>query len=563
MWALFAVWAGALVHAQDRLPQLDQPAAEVDRTPATLHGIVRNAATGEPLVRALVRIEGDANAGALTDGEGRFEIPGVPVGPQLVAVHKPGFMDESNGGGDTAVGGSADALHNVLVGVDMADVEFTLTRLCAIRGQIDLSTGEPAERIEVGLARRVVHYGRAVWQQNGFTKTRSDGQYRFGGLPNGEYAVYTVPTLDSQGETEQVAPGSGAAAQRWGYAGVYYPDAREPSGASKITLLNGQEAQANMTLTREPFQAVTVTVIAPASAAEAQMFAAQVMDSAGRPLAYRAQYDAATHAMQAALPDGGYSMLVTMNQSGMVVNSQGGSLVGTVDFSVAGHAVTNLRAALSTSRPSPVEVSVIRSGTGTGTSVNGQISILASPAGGWIDDGMMQDYSDGALPGPLQTNFQSPGTYWLHTIIGMQGLCESTFTAGGANLGREPLTVGTSGATAPLELALRDDCAHISLSLPESAAAMTSGLERSYMVYVVPDFDYTWDVRPLILRPSSGASVNLGDLPPGNYHVYTVEGNASLEYRSRPALAALANGGQAVTLSPGETSNVVVEVPGP
>jgi hypothetical protein len=83
------------------------------------------------------------------------------------------------------------------------------------------------------------------------------------------------------------------------------------------------------------------------------------------------------------------------------------------------------------------------------------------------------------------------------------------------------------------------------------------------MVYVVPDFDYTWDVRPLILRPSSGASVNLGDLPPGNYHVYTVEGNASLEYRSRPALAALANGGQAVTLSPGETSNVVVEVPGP
>lgn len=562
---MVAMWVVTMALAQDPLPQLGQAAA-VDRTPATLHGVVRNAATGEPVARALVRIEGDANAGALTDGEGRFEIPGLAVGPQLVAVHKPGFMDESNGGGDGAVGGNADALHNVLVGVDMADVEFSLTPLCAVRGQIDLSTGEPAERIEVGLARRVIQDGRAVWQQNGFTKTRSDGRYRFGGLPNGEYAVYTVPTLDSEAATEQAAPGSGAADQRWGYAGVYYPDARDPSGAAKIALANGQQAQANMTLPREAFQTVTLTVLAPPSAGAAQMLTGQVMDGAGRVLAYRTQYDAATHTIQVALPDGGYSMLVINNQTGMINfgrNEQGGALAGMVDFSVAGHAVTNLRVALSTPRPSPVQVSVIRSGAGPGAIGNGQITIMASSAAGWIDDGMTQEYSEGTLPGPLETNFEVPGAYWLHTNIVAQGLCESSFTAGGTNLGREPLTVGTSGSTASLELALRDDCARISLSLPESVAGMTSGEERFYTAYVVPDFDYTWDVRPLILRPSSGASVSWGDLPAGNYHVYTLEGNSKLEYRNRAALAALANGGQAVTLSPGETSDVVVEVPGP
>ena len=65
----------------------------LDRTLATLHGVVRNATTGEGLPRALVRVEGDANTGALTDGEGRFEISNISVGPQSVSVQKPGFLD--------------------------------------------------------------------------------------------------------------------------------------------------------------------------------------------------------------------------------------------------------------------------------------------------------------------------------------------------------------------------------------------------------------------------------------------------------------------------------------
>ena len=58
-----------------------------------MHGVVRNAATGAPLPRALVRIEGDSGIGVLTDGEGRFELPGVPIGPRIIRVRKPGFND--------------------------------------------------------------------------------------------------------------------------------------------------------------------------------------------------------------------------------------------------------------------------------------------------------------------------------------------------------------------------------------------------------------------------------------------------------------------------------------
>jgi hypothetical protein len=114
-----------------------------------------------------------------------------------------------------------------------------------------------------------------------------------------------------------------------------------------------------------------------------------------------------------------------------------------------------------------------------------------------------------------------------------------------------------------MELTLRDDCASLELSLPEAMASMAAGEEPFFTVYVVPDFDSTADVDPVTLRASTGGSTTLNGMTPGSYHVYTFGGAVQLAYRSREALAALANRAQAVTLSPGATGNLVVEAPGP
>ena len=55
--------------------------------------------------------------------------------------------------------------------------------------------------------------------------------------------------------------------------------------------------------------------------------------------------------------------------------------------------------------------------------------------------------------------------------------------------------------------------------------------------------------------------MTLDGLTPGPYHVYTFSSPVQLEYRNPEALAALANQAQAVTLQPGESSSLVVEVP--
>jgi hypothetical protein len=69
-------------------PAQSAPVSLSANTPVTVQGQVINAATGQPIPRALVRIEGDAETGALTDSDGRFEIPGVPVRPAVDSSHE-------------------------------------------------------------------------------------------------------------------------------------------------------------------------------------------------------------------------------------------------------------------------------------------------------------------------------------------------------------------------------------------------------------------------------------------------------------------------------------------
>ena len=61
-------WDGNLNGAQSA----QQPGATAPPTLVTVHGEVRDSATGQPLPRSLVRIEGEADTGTLTDGDGRF-----------------------------------------------------------------------------------------------------------------------------------------------------------------------------------------------------------------------------------------------------------------------------------------------------------------------------------------------------------------------------------------------------------------------------------------------------------------------------------------------------------
>jgi hypothetical protein len=158
-------------------------------------------------------------------------------------------------------------------------------------------------------------------------------------------------------------------------------------------------------------------------------------------------------------------------------------------------------------------------------------------------------------------NMDGPGANWIHTMVNDRSLCLGSFTAAAINLAREPLVLSPSGSAPPMDLTLRDDCATLQLTLPQALAAFLPGEEPFYTVYVVPDFDTTDDMPPMTMHPSSGPTLTLDGLTPGSYHVYLFNSAVRLEYRNPTAMARMANPGQQVTLSPGATSSLVVEVP--
>ena len=546
-----------------------------------VRGVVKNAATGQPVPRALVRIEGDAASGALTDGDGRFEIAGVPLGPQAFQVMKPGFVDAASAAafGGQIINGSSNSEHNVYVVAEMPEVSFSLAPTNAIQGHVELSTGDPGQSIAVILLRRGIQDGRAIWQPVTNVRTNSEGAYRFAGLTDGTYTLLTEPAMDNDTpmgiDTEQ-------AAARPGFASMFYPDATDLTAAGKIEVAGGEQSQANLLLTEEPFYLVRAGVTLPRGAGMPNMNVT-ILDGQGRQLPYSAQYDPATRSVQAYLPDGTYALQVTavMTPPDGVITFNGvqrrtgaahpeGQLIGRAELSVAGRPVTHLQIPMTAQHSNTIQVSVIRSGKVQQTAGNilagvqhqqdPPIVIMLSQATGSINDGMVTTFAEGYAGGPIETTPDiGPGAYWVHTNIPQKTLCEASFTAGGASLGREPLVLSLAGTSSPLTLTLRDDCASLKISLPNEADVEEAGDEPFYTVYVVPDFDSTTDITPIVLRPSSGGSMTLDGLTPGSYHVYTFDSQVQLEYRNPEAMAAIADHAQAVTLDGGMTASLVVE----
>lgn len=589
--------ATALLSGQEQpqVPQPVQPTAQEpnaqpqggqEAVPVTVGGIVRNAATGEPLPRALVQIEGDADTAALTDTQGRFELPGVPAGPQTMRVRKPGYADRPYATEDVGFEGAGPA-HNVLVAAQMPDLDFALTPNSAIFGRVELATGDPGQGISLTLLKQVVRNGRAVWAQNGIARTNGEGAYRFSGLPSGVYVLSTQPSLESDPAVTAVAPGAKVA--REGYASVFYPGAREFSGATRIRLTDGQQAEANLLLTPEPFYTVTATAILPngrvfdgngseqSITSSGQALAAALLNSANSQLAYTTQFDPKNGSIQANLPYGTYTLFVAAMDSGESHLDKNEKSIGKVaspegfqgfaEFSVDSHALDNLTVPLFPQINWPIQLRVVRTNTSpvqieANQGLQNLATVTVMMAG---DAPMSHDGTDSISQpsGPELLEMGGPpfGPHWISTQVDDRSLCVDSFTAGTINLAREPLNVALGASPPPMELTLRDDCAKLTLDLPPALSEFLPGDEPFYTVYIVPDFDTTVDIPPMNLHASSGASLTVDGLAPGSYHVYVFDEPVHLEYRNPDAIAALPKPGQAVTLTAGETSELVLEVP--
>jgi hypothetical protein len=529
---------------------------------------VLNAATGQPLPRVLVKVE---DSGALTDGEGRFEIAGVPAGLQTFTATKPGFRGQASSSGF-----DAGAYHLVRVTDKMPELSFSLVPTNTLSGHVTLSTGEPAVGINIQLLRQSVDGGRANWTLMDVHPTNPEGEYRFAGLEDGTYLAMTQPASDND-LTAPSAQSPHAPLELPGYPVVFFADAADTAGASRIQLAGGQPGTANFNLALCPFHAVTIAVAKPRAAGRWQ-FMPTLQDRSGQRLNYTLRYDEKSSTFRAYLPDGSYTLTVEGTSSegaerdDLPPSRQGRRptrIAGLLDFSVSGHPETNLRVVLSSDVATPIRVRyepAPPSRTSESRNGNGLEAPDEPPTlGFWIkraggDGQQAADWVDADL---FQLSAAAPGSYWVQASANRTGTCLGAVTSGGARLGQTPLIVGPSGAAMPVEVVLRTDCASLSLQLPSTVEGEAPGEEPTYYVYVVPEFDSVAAVQPVTLRPSAGGSSTIANLTPGSYRVLVFDAPQQLEYRNPSAMETYAGRSQQVTLSAGATSSLLLELPKP
>jgi len=538
--------------------------------PVTVRGVVLNASTGQPLRRALVKVSGQ-ELGALTDGEGRFEIHGVPGGVENLEAVKPGFQELRNSDDPGFFSG-----HVVRVASDMPDLSFSLAPKNAIFGRLTLSTGTPALGIGLTLLRQRIDDGRAGWEEADRHETTPDGAFRFAGLRDGTYLLTTQPEFDND-HAGELSCHADAPAEMSGYAPVFYGDAHEMGGAARIVVTGGQSAEVNLGLNLTKFHLVEAA-LARAPAGGNWEFSNMLLNNSGQDVEYPV-HEEKNHTLCTYLPDGAYMLAVGASRDGEAQprgdvgpqrGTNTGELTGLIEFSVDGQAVRNLRVPLAQVVSTPIHLryeprppapaKAIRQIGEEEEEENGadlvDISATRVIAVSGKGDARAEATESSETTYELET--VSPGAYWIHANASRKGVCIGSASAAGQNLARSPWTAGTSGAGAPIDLVVRTDCANLTVQMPLTLPAESSGEGATWYVYAIPEFDSIASVSKGQIEQFGDRTATLEDMAPGSYRVFAFRAPQSIEFRNPAALERLGQG-EEVTLEPGSNSNLVLE----
>lgn len=523
------VWCAAVTGMSAQILSTPSSASAGD---FTLSGTVVNSVTGEPIGRALVRTAGVVQRTVFSDGEGRFQIEGLPAGSVNVDAQKPGYFSQQQ------LSGGINDLVNI--GPDTAPVVVKLTPQSAIYGRITDAAGQPIENVPVRLTERSVRDGRRRWDARSFTQSDEDGRFRFANLLPGTFYLAAGPGSD---ETRFRAHDE---KPKTGYPSLYYPGAPDLSSASPIQLGPGQQTEADLSMPVVPVYHISGMVIGyPAG----QGVGLQLLTQSGQALSLPVRFAMDTGTFEASLVPAGAYMLQASSQAGDQV------LRSAIHLNVVSN-LDNVHLVMGPALSIPISVRM----------ESRDPSHLSTP--GWNQQ--RPPVSVRLIPTEQRTGErsstilqQSPG----HEIMALQDIEPGRYVAevtawgpwyvqsaqyGPENLFTDDLVIAP-GQTYPLEIVLRDDDATLSGNFK---ASEQSG--RSATVLVVPQPASNRGVKVVPLSPQSGFTVN--GLAPGDYLVFAFDRVDNLEYANADVLQSYVSQATHVTLAPNQETRVVLNL---
>lgn len=160
---------------------------------ASIHGVVLNANTNQPVARALVQVGRQA---ILTGHDGKFDFANLAATSVAIKATKPGFYD----------GLDPYRATTTLAQVGSpGEIELRLYPEALVTGTLTAANGDPLPQIVVQALLRIDNESGSRWMLGGQTITKDDGQFRLP-LPGGEYVIETLFSQERTGARHAVLP---------------------------------------------------------------------------------------------------------------------------------------------------------------------------------------------------------------------------------------------------------------------------------------------------------------------------------------------------------------------
>lgn len=510
----------------------------------SIHGTVVNSLSHQPISRAQVYSQ-DNRLATMTDDQGHFEVILAPARTANGTVNnegsfflarKPGFLTDLEQRGTYGDSQSPDTT-------------ISLVPEAILMGRVEIG-GDSPDSIHVQLFHRIVTDGVAHWNVQNMATTNSKGEYRFAELEAGDYRVGTIEAPDHN--PEGFVPGKMA----YAYSPVYFPAAADFSGASTIHLSPGKIFEADISLSRQQYHKVAISINGP-SGEEVNVSVSAGGDGAP---GYSLGYNAVNKTIQGSLPNGTYVVEAT------TFSRQ--SATGSMTLRVANAPAQGQMTLLPDEN---IGVQVREEFTNTSGGVHLGLGSSGRARHPYLTVALepISEFGQGRsvyLRPPRDANDESlviasvpPGRYWVR-VTSSRGYAAS-ITSGGLNLQTEPLTIAAGGSSGPIEITMRDDTASFDgtidgASLPGSTPFPSR--QPLARVYCIPQ-DGAGQFAEMTV--SSDGKFESPPIPPGTYRILAFKyPQRNIEYRNADAMRAYESQGQIVRLVSGQKEHVKLQL---
>ena len=509
LFVLVSPWKGVgqTLYTPGRMPS--QPPS---KNRYKISGTVVNSATGEPVGRAKVQINGSASQQVFTDGSGRFEMSDVPEGQIVVSAQRPGFINSEMTGHRSPM---------IPVGPATPSIQVKLIPEGIIKGKTTNNEGEPVESVNVQVLFQQISNGRKDWLPRGGTNTDENGEYQIEDLPPGQYLLHTsVSPLFPMNMAAENGPLTEI------YPLQYFPNAPTQDSAQSIIVQPGQAAEADFRLSPVPSYSISGSVSGP------QDTSVSCNDADGNTLGFGRINHRTNQFKLVHIPSGSCTLTFHSQHTG------GQIYFAEQPVTVNSSNITDIQAAL---QPLP-DIAIHFSSSTGGMPV--QLHLVPRQKhwrGGQVYPMMQGGQSDSQTPA-----FKGvpPGSYKV-VAHNLNNSCIGSLSSGGTDLLREDLTVVSGSAqAASIEVSLRTDCATLTGTMNANSPPV------NVSAIVVPG---SAGMEPKLVFASNGNFV-LPGLAPGEYTVYAFSDISDLEYANPEALREFS--GQKISVGPNEKATV-------